>query len=148
MAPSRPRHRGKVAVGLGLVVAAGVLSRCFPLPGVLAEHTGDALYATAAFCLFAWIRPDLRTRSLAVAALLFAWAIEAMQAVDWPWLAGLRSSRLCALLLGQGFSWVDVVAYAIGALAGVVVDVTFLKPSTPRSTGPDRLPRLSSGPRT
>lgn len=135
-------------MGLGLVVAAGVLSRCFPLPGVLAEHTGDALYATAAFCLFAWLRPALPTRWLAAAALAFAWAIEAMQTVAWPWLADLRSSRLGALLLGQGFSWADVVAYAIGTLTGVVADVTFLKPSTPRSTGPDRLPRLPSGPRT
>lgn len=129
----RSRRRGTVAVGLGLVIAAGLLSRRFPLPGLLAEHTGDALYATAAYCLFAWLRPRGRTRSLAAVALAFAWAVEALQLVTWPWLVDLRRSRVGALLLGQGFSWADLVAYAVGALVAVAIDVTFLKPSTPPS---------------
>lgn len=144
----RSRRRGTVAAGLGLVIAAGLLSRRFPLPGLLAEHTGDALYATAAFCLFAWLWPAARTRWLAVAALAFAWGIEAQQAVDWPGLVDLRRGRVGALLLGQGFSWPDIVAYAAGVLVAVAVDVTFLKPSTPPSDRLDRLPRQSTGPRT
>jgi hypothetical protein len=134
-----PRRRRLVAAALAVVVGLGLLSRRFPLPGMLAEHTGDALYATAAFGLFALLAPAARTRTLGLAAFGFAAAIEVAQLLDWPWLQTLRSHRLGALLLGQGFQWTDLVAYAAGAGLGCVADVTFRTRSPRGPAAPDRL---------
>ena len=140
MSEPLPRRRRLVAVALAAVVALGLLSRRFPWPGMLAEHTGDALYATAAFGLFALFAPAARTRTLGLAAFGFATAIEIAQLLDWPWLQTLRSHRLGALLLGQGFQWADLVAYAVGAGLGCVADVAFRTRSPDGSSAPDRRP--------
>lgn len=127
-------------MALGLVVGLGLLSRRYPLPGILAEYTGDALYATAAFGLFALLAPVAHTLTLGLAAFAFAAAIEAAQALDWPWLQALRSHRLGALLLGQGFQLADLVAYALGAALACVADVTFRARSPRGGPAPDSLP--------
>lgn len=104
-------------LGLSAVVALGLLSRRFPLPGLLAEHTGDALYTVAAFLLCAAVFPAAGSASLALGA--FAWSalVEAAQLWTWPWLQDLRSTTAGALLLGQGFQWADLAAYGVGAVA-------------------------------
>lgn len=136
-----PRSRLRIAGLLAVVIGLGLASRRWPLPGVFAEHTGDALYATAAFCALALLAPAARTHKLGAAALLFAFAIEALQLLTWPWLQQLRASRIGALLLGQGFLWADLVAYAIGVALACVADVTFLRRSIPPALRPDRLGR-------
>jgi hypothetical protein len=136
-----PRSRLRIAGLLAVVIGLGLASRRWPLPGVLAEHTGDALYATAAYVGFALLAPAARTRALGAAALLFAFAIEALQLLTWPWLQQLRASRLGALLLGQGFLWADLVAYALGVGLACVADVTFRRRSIPPAVRPDRLGR-------
>lgn len=147
-ADRQSRDRRRVAVALAVVVAAGLLSRRFPLPGLFAEYTGDALYATAACLLFATCCPRLRTGTLAVAGFAFAAAVEVSQLASWPWLGAVRSTRLGALLLGQGFQFADLAAYAAGAALAVALDVTFLRRSTPGGCRPDRIPHHSNGPRT
>ncbi len=144
---SLPRRRPAVLVVLLLVVGLALLSRRYPLPGLLAEHTGDALYATAAYCLFALCLPRGRTGALATGAFAFSAAIELSQLLTWPWLGEIRATRLGALLLGQGFQVTDLFAYLAGVGLAWLVDVTFLR----RSTGPppdlDRLPHQSRSPR-
>ena len=44
----RTRRRPWLLAALAAVVALGLLSRRHPLPGILAEYTGDALYTVAA----------------------------------------------------------------------------------------------------
>lgn len=124
----------------------GLLSRRYPLPGLPAEHTGDALYATAAYFLFAVPFASARTRTLLGGAFLFAAAVECQQALTWPWLVDLRATRLGALLLGQGFQLADLLAYAGGAGLAAGVDVTFLRPSLPGGPKPDSLPGRSTPP--
>ena len=110
------------AVALAVVVAFGLLSRRFPLPGVFAEHAGDALYTVAAFCALALLWPAARGASLAWTALAASAAVEASQLLSWPWLLDLRSTRIGALLLGQGFQAADLFAYACGALGAWCLD--------------------------
>lgn len=146
--PQTPGRRLRPAIAAALLATAalGLLSRRYPLPGLLAEHTGDALYATAAFWLFALLRPAAPTRTLALAAFAFAAAVEASQLLSWPWLRDLRANRLGALLLGQGFQWADLAAYAAGAALAAGLDVTFLRPSLRQPPPPDSLPHRSPPP--
>ncbi|MFM1871537.1 MAG: hypothetical protein RL398_959 [Planctomycetota bacterium] len=106
---------------LAATIALGLLSRRFPLPGLLAEHLGDALYATAAAWLATLLRPSLRAADTALAGFAIATLVECQQLLDWGWLVELRHTRVGALVLGQGFQAADLLAYACGALlAGAV----------------------------
>ena len=116
------RARWLSAAVLAVTVTLGLLSRRFPLPGILAEYTGDALYTVAAFFGLALLLPAARTRSLAVLALAFSVAIELSQLLTWPWLGELRATRLGGLVLGQGYQWADLLAYLIGATLAAVLD--------------------------
>ena len=90
-----PRRTGLVLLGVTIVL--GLLSRLFPLPGVLAEHTGDALYAVAATWIWALLLP--RTSPMVSAALAFGSSatVEFAQLLRWPWLVELRGTRVGAL---------------------------------------------------
>lgn len=140
------RRRLAVAAALLATAALGLLSRRYPLPGFLAEYTGDAAYATAAFFLFALVWPRARTVTLLALAFGFAAAVEASQLLAWPWLQDLRATRLGGLLLGHGYQAADLIAYAVGALLAGCADVTFLRPSLPTPSEPDSLPDRSSRP--
>jgi hypothetical protein len=138
------RSRWRLAVVLAGVVAAGLASRRWPLPGVFAEHTGDALYATAACFAFAGLRPAAGRAAMAAAGLLFAVAIELSQLATWDWLQHLRANRFAALLLGQGFVWADFPAYASGAVLAALLDAIIFRGS-PHATGSfDTLPDHSA----
>lgn len=145
-ARSVARPRPLVLATLFATAGLGLLSRRYPLPGLLAEHTGDALYATAAYFLLAVPFAGARTRTLLGGAFLFAAAVECQQALTWPWLVDLRTTRLGALLLGQGFQLADLAAYAAGATLAALADVTFLRPALPGGPKPDSLPGRSTPP--
>ena len=104
-------------MALALTIAAGLTSRRWPLPGVLAEHLGDALYAMAACWAFALLRPRWGARRYAVAGFSASGLVELSQLWHPAWLDAIRRTRAGALLLGWGFQWTDMVAYALGALA-------------------------------
>lgn len=116
------RARLWVAVALACTIALGLLSRRYPLPGILAEYTGDALYTSAAFAGLALLLVGARTRSLAIAAFVLSAVVEFSQLLSWPWLDDLRSTLCGRLMLGSGFKWPDMVAYSLGAMAAAVVD--------------------------
>lgn len=136
-----PRPRGPVVAALAAAIALGLLSRRFPLPGVLAEHAGDALWTVAAFCLGALAVPAAAGGRLAVAAWLLSATVEATQLLDWPWLRAIRGTTAGALLLGQGTKAADLVAYAGGALVAWAVDRTFRRAAARGSPPADRLSR-------
>lgn len=106
-----------------MVIALGLLSRRCPLPGVLAEHAGDALYTVAVFFASAWVAPAARGSVLAVGAFGISAAVECGQLLSWSWLVDLRRSTVGALVLGQGFQWADFLAYGSGALGVWAVDL-------------------------
>ncbi|MCC7398446.1 MAG: DUF2809 domain-containing protein [Planctomycetes bacterium] len=113
--------RRRALAALAVTIAAGLASRRWPLPGLLAEHAGDALYATAVFFVLACGWPSTRPRTLAAVALALAFAVECAQLLPWPWLVAWRQTRVGALLLGQGFQVADLCAQVAGvalALAG------------------------------
>ncbi len=136
-------RRLRAATTLVVVVVVGLASRRWPLPGVFAEHTGDAAYAMAVFFLLRVAVPG-RPRLVAAAfAFGFSAVVEVSQALRWQWLVDLRATRLGALCLGQGFQWADLAAFAVGVAVAVAIDRRFvggpkdfrggLAPTTPPS---------------
>jgi hypothetical protein len=121
-------------------VVAGLASRRWPLPGVLAEHTGDALYTVAVYGVVCLVRPAAPSALAALGAFVVSAAVEASQLLAWPWLAAVRATPVGALLLGQGFQVADLAAYAAGATVAWALDVTFRRASPVPGPAPDRLP--------
>ena len=130
-------HRPRlVYAGLTIVwVALGLSSRRFApaLPDVVRLYAGDALWAATVYFAAATIWPRARTAALAAGALGFAFAIEASQLYHAAWIDGVRSTRLGALVFGQGFLWSDLVCYTTGVLVAAATDALVSRGTRSRS---------------
>ena len=138
------RNRFIYAVATLAVIALGLLSRRHPdfLPAALGKEPGDALWALMVFCGFGVLYPKLPATFNALAAFTFSCAIEFFQLYQAPWIESIRDTLLGRLVLGCGFSWSDIAAYASGILIGWVVETGFCKclagKKSPRQTFPDQ----------
>lgn len=81
---------------------------------VIRPFVGDALVVVLLYAVAqaAVPRPPLR---VALEVMLFAFTIEALQAVDYAAWLGADRSPLLSVLLGRTFAWGDFLAYAAGA---------------------------------
>ena len=103
------------------VIIIGILPRVFQTGSVLLDkYLGDALYAILFYLLvgLAWPKGNpLQKMILTVLGMLI---IESFQLTGLPLQWRLSSNRLLnfiSIVLGTGFSWLDIVAY----LAGIVI---------------------------
>jgi hypothetical protein len=123
MTPARNRL---LYLGLALgTIPLGLLIRStlIPLPYVVAAYLGDVLWPLVPFFLLCAAFPQQKTRTLALATLLFAFTIEFTQLYRAPWINAVREIRVLGLVLGYGFEAMDFVCYAVGIGLGVGVDV-------------------------
>jgi hypothetical protein len=118
------RRRLAALAAMGATIALGLASRRWPsvLPAFLGKYPGDALWALMVF--FGWraLRPRARTRNVALPAMVTCVVVECAKLWQAPWLVGFRGTTLGHLLLGHVFSWQNLVAYALGVLAGAALD--------------------------
>ncbi len=116
------------------VIAAGLASRRygFVLPLPIRKRTVDALWATAAFLALGIVRPAWSTRGVAIVSLVVTFAIEFSQRCHAAPLEFIRSYAIGRLLIGVGFYWLDLLAYAVGILAVLPVDAMWLYRPMPR----------------
>lgn len=126
------RSRARMFILLMLTIAVGVASRKLvsPIPYWVKE-AGDVLWPIAAYWLVALIRPRGRWQVIGAIALVLAWASELSQLSDATWLAAGRKMPVLKMLLGSGFSWVDMAMYVVGVALAVAIDVTLLRRETP-----------------
>ena len=117
-------RRLKLAVALGLTIAVGLASRFFvtPLPVMVQKELGDVLWATAAYFAIAVCFPSMGSGRVAVIAGVLACLSEASQLSRAPLLEWGRQFRFGRILLGSGFSWLDMALYPLGAAAAWCVD--------------------------
>ena len=127
------RRRIAALVAMAATIALGLASRRWPaaLPALLGKYPGDALWALMVF--FGWraLRPRARTRDVASLALGTSVVVECAKLWQAPWLVDFRHSTIGHLLLGHVFSWQNLVAYALGVLAGVALDRVLVRGGAP-----------------
>ena len=123
------RRRLAALAAMPAAIALGLASRHWPdaLPAAFGKYPGDALWSLTV--LFGWraLRPRARTRDVALLARATSVAIEVAKLWQAPWLVQFRHTTVGHLLLGQVFSWQNLVAYGVGVLAGVVLDRLILR---------------------
>ena len=107
------RRRWGYLIALIIVIAMGLLSR---RASFLPNETGDALWVIAVYCLYRVMWCKVPLLSIACYSLLTAYAVEFSQLICWDWLVDFRSTIIGHLLLGQGFQWMDILAYTIGVI--------------------------------
>jgi hypothetical protein len=121
---NRVRNRWHLSSAVVLVICAGLASRSFPLfPASWGKYPGDALWACMVLFAIAFLRPAVTPLKLAAFALVLSCAVEFSQIYQGTWVKAVRSTRLGHLVLGSGFDWMDLGAYAIGVAIGFVADI-------------------------
>src|SRR6478736_1889270 len=79
-------------------------------------YVGDAIAVVLAYAGFRALF-GLGFRAALMAALFLAMAIEISQAFHLTGRLGLAGNPAVRIVLGQGFDWLDFVAYGVGGLA-------------------------------
>jgi hypothetical protein len=128
----RTRISNSRVLCLAGTIAAGILSRVVHtgLP-IFDKYLGDALYAAMVYAIlrFFWKAAAAAPRAMAVMT-----AIELFQLTLIP--AHMLASehwltRICARLLGVQFSFLDLLAYAVGIGCSYLVERS-ISPTSPR----------------
>lgn len=128
-------HRSRIQCGLIviLLIPLGLATRTFDwLPEFIRDHVGDALWAALIYWGIALVFPKLSIRTLVIGSLAFSFAIELSQLSSHPALLEARANRFGALVLGQGFLWVDLIRYTLGVATAACLDLLLAKHRTSR----------------
>jgi len=117
-----PVARSRLAAGVVacFVVVAGLAAR-FLLPDPLGDAIGGVLYASLIFLLCILLTPRARTLAATLVALAIAVGIEVLQLTPWP-AAAAAAWWPSRLIIGTGFSALDLVTATVGVLGSGVVD--------------------------
>jgi hypothetical protein len=102
------------------LIALGLLSR--RINGI-PDACGDALWAMMVFCCWRIVLVLRPLKIVAVVALITSYLVEFSQILSFDWLVRLRSTFLGHMLLGQGFLWIDLLAYTIGIIVIYIITV-------------------------
>lgn len=102
------------------LIALGLLSR--RINGI-PDACGDALWAMMVFCCWRIVLVRRPLKSVAVVALITSFLVEFSQILSFDLLVRLRSTFLGHMLLGQGFLWIDLLAYTIGIIVIYIITV-------------------------
>jgi len=108
-----------------IVMIFGLYSRKMiaVIPSFLNTYLGDALWALMIFIAFGFIFIAMNTKKVALISLSFCYFIELSQLYHANWIDTIRNTTLGGLILGYGFLYSDLLAYAIGIGAGVIIEI-------------------------
>ena len=88
---------------------------------------GDVLYAILIYFGLRFLFIHLKTHKTFLLSLLFCFGIEISQLVQIDWLIAIRKTTLGHYILGEGFLWLDLICYVIGALLAFLIDEKLIK---------------------
>lgn len=123
------RNRKVCLILIPFIMGLGMLSRKFSylLPSVINTYLGDAIWAAMIYVMMAFVFANKLPKQIAVFSLLFCYAIELSQLYQAPWINTIRNTTLGALVLGSGFLWSDLLAYALGIMVALVVELFWIE---------------------
>jgi hypothetical protein len=106
-----------------------VLRFIFPMSELWRNLMGNIAYETFWIGLFLAIAPRLKPRSVAIAVCLTTCGLEFLQLNHHPILEAARATLPGRLILGNGFTWIDLLEYfpasAIGWFCAVKLKQRF-----------------------
>jgi hypothetical protein len=123
MAPDTRLRAAYVAAALAtIVLGLAVHLGGTHLPPAVRDVIGDALWAIMLTWWVSALWPRLARGARAALALGICYAVEVSQLYRTPGLDAVRETTLGHLVLGSGFDFRDLGAYALGVLGAVVIE--------------------------
>ena len=98
-------------VGIIVLIPIGLYSRHISW---LPKEVGDVLWTMMVFCFWRIILVRKGLSFVAQISLIHSYLVEFSQLIRWPWLVSFRRTFIGHMMLGQGFLWIDLLAYLIG----------------------------------
>ncbi len=84
-------------------------------------YVGDVLVVILVYCFVcSFVKIPLWFGAIGV--LLFAYTIELLQYFKFVEVIGLQNSHVAKVVLGNSFSWMDIVAYTVGIIIVVLLE--------------------------
>jgi hypothetical protein len=117
------------AIALGVFVAEILVATTFSHIRVVRSSVGDYLVVILIYHLVKGCR-SFSPLPLAVGVFLFACLVEGAQYVHLVDTLGLRRRSLLAVLIGNSFSWSDILMYFLGCLTSWQVDARLISRTT------------------
>lgn len=115
-------------ITIGILIAEILIATIFSGIGIIRSYLGDYLVVILLFYL---VKSgfDVSPLALSILVFLFAGAIETAQYFHLADVLGLRYGGLFGTLLGNSFSWLDILMYFLGCLTAYFVETRhFLQP--------------------
>ena len=100
-------------IGIILLIPIGLISKRI---GWIPAETGDALWAMMVFCLWRIVLHNKKLPTVVIVSLAHCYLVEFSQMITWRWLVSFRQTFIGHMMLGQGFLWIDLLAYSIGII--------------------------------
>jgi len=88
---------------------------------IIRPYGGDVLVGILVYC---FVKSFLNSPALptVLAVLLFCYTIEILQYFNYVTVLGLQNSRVACMVLGTGFSWIDMLCYTAGMLIVLLLE--------------------------
>ena len=109
-------HFNKIYFRLALLLfVIEVLMALFLYDDFIRPYFGDVLVVILIYCTIkSFIKASVL--SVAIFTLLFSFTIETMQYFKIVKLLGMQHSKLANTVIGNSFSWIDILAYTVGII--------------------------------
>lgn len=104
-----------------LIFVVEVLIALFVNDSIIRPFGGDLLVV---ILLYYFVKSFIQVKSLTLclAVLLFAYLIEIGQYFNLVEILGMQEHKIMRIVIGSSFSWGDIIAYTAGAIICFIVD--------------------------
>ncbi len=116
-----------------IVLCIEILIALFVRDNFIRPYFGDSLAVILVYCFFK-ILVKAKKLEILLFALFLAFAIETLQATNFLGYMGLEDNRFALILLGNSFSWGDMLAYVGGAVLIVIFEYSIPNPWTVKTS--------------
>jgi len=104
-----------------LLFITEVLIALFAHDDIIRPYVGDFLVVILLYCLVKSVI-DLPVTTTAIFVLLFSYVVETLQYFNIVQHLGLAHSSLANIIIGNFFTWIDILAYTLGILLVLVLE--------------------------
>ena len=124
------KYRSHYFILLVIIIFIGIMSRKTTL---IPLSTGDFLYAIMIYVLIRILFINQKACQIAFYGLITCYGIEFLQLYQESWMIDLRKTLFGKYVLGQGFLWIDILAYTVGILIAFISEKFALQCSNRKS---------------
>src|SRR5437762_4470575 len=96
-----------------LLFAIEIIIAKFAHDRIIRPYVGDMLVIILIYC-FVKSFVDTPVLTTALFVLLFSFTVEGLQYLHLIDKLGLQNSKIAAIILGNSFAWIDMIAYILG----------------------------------